>query len=128
VRRYTFSVGFLLWSALLLCAPRLVSQDWNFVKGIKVGDLAERAVSLPDRNEIVVANRGSCNLSVISTLTNEVITTMVTCMSSRRIVLHRLAHCPEVMAAITRLGSSIPTTIRWNPGQAFPDGVGKIWR
>jgi YVTN family beta-propeller protein len=75
-RRYTFPVGFLLWSALVFCAPRLVSQDWNFVKGIKVGDLAERAVSLPDRNEIVVANRGSCNLSVISTLTNEVITTI----------------------------------------------------
>jgi YVTN family beta-propeller protein len=60
----------------VLCAPRLVSQDWNFVKGIKVGNLAERAVSLPDRNEIVVANRGSCNLSVISTLTNEVIATI----------------------------------------------------
>ncbi len=76
VHRFTLSVGFLLWSAVVLCAPRLVSQDWTFAKSIKVGDLAERTVSLPDRNEIVVANRGSCNLSVISTLTNEVITTI----------------------------------------------------
>ncbi len=46
------------------------------MKGIKVGDQAQLAVSLPDRNEIYVANEESCNLSVISTLSNEVVTTI----------------------------------------------------
>lgn len=46
------------------------------MKSIKVGKVAQLAVNLPDRNEIYVANGGSCNLSVISTLTNGLVTTI----------------------------------------------------
>jgi hypothetical protein len=75
-RIYTLSSLFVLCFAIAFSPAGAYSQDWKFVKGIKVGDQAQLAVSLRDRNEIYVANPKACNLTVISTFSNEVVTTI----------------------------------------------------
>ncbi len=71
-----FSLLSFLCLGMLLHTTRAWSQEWKFVKGIAVGKYAERSATVPGRNEIYVANRGSCNLSVISTIGRESIQTI----------------------------------------------------
>jgi YVTN family beta-propeller protein len=94
--------------AIALCPALLCSQEWNFVKSIAVGKYAERAVTAAGGDEIYVANRGSCSLSVISTLTNKSVKTIELGKTPKALVASHDGHLYVLAQDVVREPCELP--------------------
>jgi len=66
----------LVFLIVIMCSWSACAEDWELKNSIDVGNSPERAAITPNGREVYVANRGTCDISVIDTQRNVLIRTI----------------------------------------------------